>query len=126
MTASSRQPAVAQYVNVSVLAFLSTFVGGLLLAALYPSEGGQIRPPQEEKEGAQTVTIKIPGEVLSTLAFDPPKKGAGAAILIAFDAVAGYFVPGFDAGRPSADDASAEELNLRDAQRRLITMLPMG
>lgn len=87
---------------------------------MYPTEGGQIRTPQEE---AQTVAIRIPGEVLSTLAFDPPKKNAGAAILIAFDAVADYFVPGFDAERPPDDGASTQELDLRDARRKLATML---
>jgi len=104
-------------VDVSVPGFLLSYVSSLLSTAMYPTEGGQIRTPQEK---AQTVEIKIPAEVLSTLSFAPKRANAERAILIAFDAVAKYFVPGFDADRlPDAAGVSAEEKSLLLARSNL-------
>jgi NTE family protein len=114
---------LSAYINdVSVLGFLVTHLVGLLSAAMYPTESGQIRTPQEQ---AQTVEIRIPGDVLSTLSFAPDRTAAGTAILIAFDAVADYFVPGFDPDRPAASP-SPQETALRDARKALRAKLATG
>jgi predicted acylesterase/phospholipase RssA len=116
---------IKSYFDVSIPGFFLLYVFSLLETAMYPTEGGQIRTPQEK---AQTVEIKIPAEVLSTLAFEPDAAQKRSAILIAFDAVAEYFVPGFDGERPPGPgvSVSAEEKLLRPARKKLSEKLAAG
>lgn len=111
---------LSNYVDPSVWAFLLSYVFGVLDTAMYPTEGGQIRTPQEQ---SQTVEIKIPADVLSTLAFAPQRRNAVSAILIAFDSVADYFVPGFRADTAPDARATAEEMALRRGRVRLRSQL---
>ena len=114
---------IKSFFDVSIPGFFLLYVFSLLETAMYPTEGGQIRTPQEQ---AQTVAIEIPAEVLSTLSFAPTPDDATAAILLAFDAVAKYFVPGFDAKTPIGPSASADERALRLARSKLSAKLPAG
>lgn len=111
------------YVSVSVLGLFGTFLGSLLSSAMYPTEGGQIRTPREE---AQTIAIRIPGDVLSTLAFAPDRAKATAAILIAFDTVAVYFVPDYDPDRPVGPLLDPQQDALRAARATLRRQLGAG
>lgn len=121
---------IKSYFDVSIPGFFLLYVFSLLETAMYPTEGGQIRTPQEQ---AQTVAIEIPAEVLSTLSFEPKRDAAARAILIAFDSVAEYFVPGFDGERPSGPSigppgpgVSAKEKSLHLARRKLSAKLAAG
>ena len=115
---------LGNYLDVSVMGLFLTHLFGLLASALYPSEGGQIRTPQER---AQTVEIRIPSDVLSTLSFAPDRAKASEAILMAFDAVADYFVPGFDpADRAHGSNSDPQTLALQIARVKLHTKLVTG
>jgi predicted acylesterase/phospholipase RssA len=111
---------IAGYLDLSLLGFLLKYVGDIADTALFPTEGGQIRTPQEN---AQTIKIVIPSSLLSTLNFSPARANVREAILVAFDSVADYFVPGFVAQPPPGSPASPAGDALRVARQRLAANL---